>query len=145
MCVCVQMPVQRLGTKQVMSPRGAGVVENCPSGHSGRKQVQPVSGEEKGREERAKRTASHNSAGDPSLKGKNKGWKLSCPTSNYSIARPGGRVNKTAIKLGLKIPPASTHTHTQNSPHYDIPINQPDCPYYPCRDKGTTQTARVIS
>lgn len=33
--VHVQVPALRLGTKQVVPPRGAGAVGHCPSGHSG--------------------------------------------------------------------------------------------------------------
>lgn len=34
-CVHVQVPALRLGTKRVVPPRGAGAVGHCPSGHSG--------------------------------------------------------------------------------------------------------------
>lgn len=34
-CVHVQVPALRLGTKRPVPPRGAGAVGHCPSGHSG--------------------------------------------------------------------------------------------------------------
>lgn len=36
MCVHVQVPALRLGTKQIVPPREAGALGHCPSGHSGK-------------------------------------------------------------------------------------------------------------